>query len=80
MKYTPNVRFLSEIWGVFIKTYNEETISYIIEKNENCKAIYTKEIYCFKWGKEKVKSIQIIKGYENKKGTTYLVLDPQNKE
>lgn len=64
------------------KTYNEETISYIIEKNENCKAIYTKEIDAFKWGKEKVKLIQIINGYENndKKETTYLILEPQNKK
>lgn len=64
------------------KTYNEETISYIIAKNENCKAIYTKEIDTFKWGKEKVKLIQIINGYENndKKETTYLILEPQNKE
>lgn len=33
-------------------------------------------------GEEKVKLIQIINGYENndKKETTYLILEPQNKE
>ena len=74
------------------KIYNEETISNIINTNKNCKAIYTKKIDCYKWGKEKVKLIQIINGYEQKQSRknaidtdlknkiTYLILEPKEVE
>ena len=46
------------------KIYTEKAISNIISQNKNVKAIYLKDINTFKWGKEKLKLIQILEGYE----------------
>ena len=46
------------------KIYTEKAISNIISQNKNVKAIYLKDINTFKWGKEKLKLIQILEEYE----------------
>ena len=49
------------------RIYNNDTIEKILNENNKYKIIYNKPVDYFKFGKEKVKIVNIIEGYETEK-------------